>query len=208
LLNTGYYRILFIYRLMFEYIKGTLKEKNPAYCIIETGGIGYFINISLTTYSQIQQPEHCSLLLHQVIREDAHLLYGFYTANERELFRQLITVSGIGANTARMMLSSLEPDELRNTIAVGNTNVLQSIKGIGLKTAQRILVELRDKVGKSTHVDEFLFRQNNTLKEEALSALVTLGFTKNAVEKIINNILLSEKSVTLEELIKKALKQL
>jgi len=193
---------------MFEYIKGILKEKNPACCVIEAGGIGYFINISLTTYGQIQQLEQCSLLLHQVVREDAHLLYGFYTASERELFRQLITVSGIGANTARMMLSSLQPDELRGIIMAGNTSALQSIKGIGLKTAQRILVDLRDKIGKSPATDEILFLQNNTLKDEALSALVTLGFSKNAVEKIINNILRADKSVTLEELIKKALKQL
>jgi Holliday junction DNA helicase RuvA len=193
---------------MFEYIKGTLIEKNPAYCVIETGGTGYYINISLTTFGQIQHLEQCKLLLHQVIREDAHLLFGFYSANERELFRQLITVSGIGANTARMMLSSLKPDELRSTIASGNTAVLQSIKGIGLKTAQRILVELRDKVAKSAHAEEILFQGNNTIKEEALSALVTLGFSKNAVEKIVTGILLSDKNVTLEELIKKALKQL
>jgi Holliday junction DNA helicase RuvA len=193
---------------MFEYIKGTLIEKNPAYCIIETGGFGYFINISLTTYTQIQHLEQCKLLLHQVIREDAHLLFGFYSFQERELFRQLITVSGIGANTGRMMLSSLKPDELRSTIATGNTTALQSIKGIGLKTAQRIIVELRDKVTRTGHPEEIIFLQNNTIKDEALSALVTLGFSKNAVEKVIAGILLTDKTVTLEELIKKALKQL
>jgi Holliday junction DNA helicase RuvA len=193
---------------MFDYIKGTLTEKNPAYCVVEAGGIGYFINISLTTYGQLQHLEQCRLLLHQVIREDAHLLFGFFTTNERELFRQLITVSGIGANTARMMLSSLKPDELRSTIATGNTSVLQSIKGIGLKTAQRIIVELRDKVTKSAHPDEIVFLHNNTIKDEALSALVTLGFSRNTVEKIITGILLTDKTVTLEELIKKALKQL
>jgi len=147
-------------------------------------------------------------LLHQVIREDAHLLFGFHTSGERELFRQLITVSGIGANTARMMLSSLKPDELRSTIASGNTGVLQGIKGIGLKIAQRILVELRDKVAKSAHPEEIIFLHNNTLKEEALSALVTLGFSKNTVEKVVSGILLADKTVTLEELIKRALKQL
>jgi holliday junction DNA helicase RuvA len=193
---------------MFEYIKGPLVEKNPAYCIIDSGGIGYFIHISLTTYGQIQHLEQCRLFLHQVIREDVHLLFGFFTTQERELFRQLITVSGIGANTARMMLSSLQPDELRSTIAAGNTNVLQNIKGIGLKTAQRIIVELRDKVARTGHPEEIVFLQNNTLKDEALSALVTLGFTKNAVEKVITGILLTDKAVTLEELIKKALKQL
>jgi len=193
---------------MFEYIKGTLTEKNPAFCIVEAGGIGYFVNISLTTYGQIQHLEQCKLLLHQVIREDAHLLFGFHTSGERELFRQLITVSGIGANTARMMLSSLKPDELRSTIASGNTGVLQGIKGIGLKTAQRILVELRDRVAKSAHPEEIIFLHNNTLKEEALSALVTLGFSKNTVEKVVSGILLADKTVTLEELIKRALKQL
>jgi len=193
---------------MFDYIKGTLTEKNPAYCVIETGGIGYFIHISLTTYGQLQHLEQCKLLLHQVIREDAQLLFGFHTASERELFRQLITVSGIGANTARMMLSSLKPDELRSTIASGNTATLQSIKGIGLKTAQRVIVELRDKVSKTVHPDEIIFLHNNTIKDEALSALVTLGFTKNTVEKVITGILLTDKNVTLEELIKKALKQL
>ncbi len=193
---------------MFDYIKGTLTEKNPAYCVIEAGGIGYFINISLTTYGQLQHLEQCKLLLHQVIREDAQLLFGFHTASERELFRQLITVSGIGANTARMMLSSLKPDELRSTIATGNTGALQSIKGIGLKTAQRVIVELRDKVSKTVHPDEIIFLHNNTIKDEALSALVTLGFSKNAVEKVITGILLTDKNVTLEELIKRALKQL
>jgi Holliday junction DNA helicase RuvA len=193
---------------MFEYIKGTLIEKNPAYCIIETGGIGYFIHISLTTYGQIQHLEQFKLLTHQVIREDAHLLFGFYSSQERELFRQLITVSGIGANTGRMMLSSLKPDELRSTIATGNTAALQSIKGIGLKTAQRIIVELRDKVVRTGHPEEIVFLQNNTIKDEALSALVTLGFSKNAVERVIAGVFLTDKAVTLEELIKKALKQL
>jgi holliday junction DNA helicase RuvA len=193
---------------MFEYLNGTLTEKNPAYCVIETGGMGYFIHISLTTFGEIQRMSQCKLLLHQVIREDAHLLFGFYTSNERDLFRQLITVSGIGANTARMMLSSLKPDELRSTIATGNTGVLQGIKGIGLKTAQRIIVELRDKVVKTSHPEEIVFLQNNTIKEEALSALVMLGFSKNVVEKVVSGILISEKGITLEELIKKALKQL
>jgi Holliday junction DNA helicase RuvA len=193
---------------MFEYIKGPLIEKNPAYCIIETGGIGYFIHISLTTYGQIQHLEQCKLLLHQVIREDAQMLFGFFTFQERELFRQLITVTGIGANTGRMVLSSLKPDELRSTIATGNTAVLQSIKGIGLKTAQRIVVELRDKVVRTGQAEEIVFLQNNTIRDEALSALITLGFSKNAVEKVIAGILLTDKTVTLEELIKKALKQL
>jgi len=193
---------------MFDYISGKLIEKNPAYCVIEAGNIGYFINISLTTYGQINQLNECKLYLHQIIREDLHALYGFFTLPEREIFRQLISVSGIGANTARMILSSLKPEEVRNIIATGNVNVLQSIKGIGLKTAQRIIVELRDKVGKGIALDENILIQNNTIKEEALSALVMLGFTKNAVEKVVNNILLSDNTITLEELIKKALKQL
>jgi Holliday junction DNA helicase RuvA len=193
---------------MFEYVRGTLKEINPAYCVIEAGGLGYFIHISLTTYGQLQSQEQCKLLLHQVIREDAHILYGFYSAAEREAFRQLITVSGIGANTARLILSSFKPDDLRQTIASGNTSALQGIKGIGLKSAQRIIVELRDKVGKTAGLEEIVFLQNNTIKDEALSALVTLGFTKNAVEKVVNNILLADKNITLEDLIKKSLKLL
>jgi holliday junction DNA helicase RuvA len=193
---------------MYEYIEGVLIEKNPAYCVIETGGFGYFIQISLTTYSQIEPLARAKVYLHQVVREDAHLLFGFYTRQEREMFRLLLTVSGIGANTARMMLSSMQADDIRQHILLGDTAPLQAIKGIGTKTAQRLIVELRDKVGKEkTGAGDLFPIPNNRLKDEALSALVILGFNKGEADKVISKILKAESSLTLEELIKKALKQ-
>jgi Holliday junction DNA helicase RuvA len=192
---------------MYEYIEGLLIEKNPAFCVIETGGIGYYIQISVTTYSQIESPGPVKLFIHQVVREDAHLLFGFFTRLEREMFRMLLTVSGIGANTARMMLSSHTSEELRQTILTGNTAVLQAIKGIGSKTAQRIVIELQDKIGKTSSGELFPLRDNR-LKDEALSALVILGFNKGESDKVISKILLAEHTLSLEELIKKALKQL
>jgi len=193
---------------MYEYIEGDLKEKNPTHCVIETGGVGYFIHISLSTYTQLEPHAHARLFVHQVIREDAHLLFGFFTKSEREMFRLLLTDSGIGSNTARMMLSSLSADEIRQTILVGNASLLQGIKGIGAKTAQRIIIDLRDKIGKDKLTgSEFFPIQNNRLKEEALSALVILGFNKGEADKVISKILVTE-NPTLEDLIKKALKQL
>jgi Holliday junction DNA helicase RuvA len=192
---------------MFEFIEGLLKERNPAYCVIETGGIGYYIQISLPTFSQLEGKTQARLFLHQVIREDAHLLFGFYAKQEREMFRLLLTVSGIGANTARMMLSSLSSEDLRNTILSGNISVLQGIKGIGAKTAQRIVIELQDKIGKGGTADLFPM-PDNRLKEEALSALIILGFNKGESDKVISKILQAEQHLSLEELIKKALKQL
>ena len=193
---------------MYEYIEGALKEKNPTHCVIEAGGIGYFIQITLTTYTQLEPHNHARLFLHQVVREDAHLLFGFFTKPEREMFRLLLTVSGIGANTARMMLSSLTADDIRQAILVGNASLLQAIKGIGAKTAQRLIIELRDKVSKEKQGASDLFPiQNNRLKEEALSALVILGFNKGDADKVISKILVAESSLTLEDLIKKALKQ-
>jgi holliday junction DNA helicase RuvA len=193
---------------MYEYIEGVLKEKNPAYCVMETGGFGYFIQISLSTYSQIEPLTHARIFLHQVVREDAHLLFGFYTKAEREMFRLLLTVSGIGANTARMMLSSMSSEDIRQHILLGNPSPLQAIKGIGAKTAQRLIIELHDKIGKEKPGAGDLFpNQNNRLKEEALSALVILGFNKGEADKVISRILIAESSLSLEELIKKALKQ-
>jgi len=194
---------------MFEYIEGALKEKNPTYCVVETSGIGYFIHITLTTYTQLESRTQAKLFLHQVVREDAHLLFGFYSRNEREMFRLLLSVSGVGANTARMMLSSLSADDLRQSILEGNTALLQGIKGIGAKTAQRIIVDLRDKIGRDKGATAELFPvRDNRLKDEALSALVILGFNKGEADKVIGRILVSERNLTLEELIKKALKQL
>ena len=194
---------------MYEYIEGAVREKNPAYCVIEAGGIGYFIQISLSTYSALGDQASCRLYLHQVVREDAHLLFGFHARAEREMFRSLISVSGVGANTARMMLSSLSAEDLRQTILAGNTTPLQAIKGIGTKTAQRIIIELRDKIGRDKLPGGELFPiADNRLKDEALSALVILGFGKAEADKAISRILASEKNLTLEDLIKKALKQL
>ena len=194
---------------MYEYIEGALKEKNPTHCVIETGGIGYFIQITLTTYTQLEPHAHAKLFLHQVIREDAHLLFGFFTKPEREMFRLLLTVSGIGANTARMMLSSLSAEDISQTILAGNASPLQAIKGIGTKTAQRIIIDLRDKIGRDKLTGGDIFPlQDNRLKEEALSALVILGFNKGDADKVISRILVADRSLTLEDLIKKALKQL
>jgi Holliday junction DNA helicase RuvA len=193
---------------MYEYIEGSLIEKNPAYCIVETGGIGYFVQISLSTYSQLGAQTRVKLYLHQVVREDAHLLFGFHSRQEREMFRLLISVSGIGANIARMMLSSLTAGDIQQAILGGNASLLQSIKGIGTKTAQRIILDLRDKVSKEKVTGELFPVVDNRLKDEALSALVILGFNKGEADKVIGKILLAEKSLSLEELIKKALKQL
>jgi Holliday junction DNA helicase RuvA len=193
---------------MFEFIEGTLIEMNPACCIVQTGGIGYHIQITLTTFSKLEAKKEVKLYLHQVVREDAHLLYGFYNREERETFRQLLTVSGIGANTARMMLSSLSSDEIHQAIINGNATVLQGIKGIGLKTAQRVIIDLRDKISKEKITGELFPLAGNSLKEEALSALVILGFNKTEADKVIGKILMSGNPLTLEDLIRKALKQL
>jgi Holliday junction DNA helicase RuvA len=193
---------------MYEYIEGTLVEKNPAYCVIDIAGIGYLLQISLHTFSQIDPHFKARLYVHHVIREDAHLLFGFYTRRERELFRLLISVSGIGANTGRMILSSLGPDELQQAIITGNAGLLQSIKGIGAKTAQRVIIDLRDKITREKGAGEIFPVADNRMKEEALSALVILGFNKGEADKVISRILLAEKTLPLEDLIKKALKQL
>ena len=193
---------------MFEFIKGKLVNLTPAYAVIDNSGIGYFINISLNTFSQIQGKKDCQLFIHQVIREDANILYGFLNNSEREIFRQLISVSGIGSNTARMILSSMNPGEIIEAITSGNVLVLKSVKGIGAKTAQRIIIDLKDKVGKSGEEDDIFFSQNNTIKDEALSALVMLGFARNTVNKVLDKNLTKESNLNVEELIKKALKQL
>lgn len=193
---------------MYEYIEGPLVEKNPAFCVIDVAGVGYSIQISLTTFSQLESNSRVRLFIHQVVREDAHLLFGFFTKHERELFRLLLSVSGIGANTARMMLSSLNPADLQQAIISGNTSLLQSIKGIGSKTAQRVIIDLRDKIGKDKPTGELFPARDNRLKEEALSALVILGFNKGDADKVISKILLADKDLPLEDLIKKALKQM
>ncbi len=191
---------------MYEFIEGDIIEKNPAYAIIYISGISYFINISLTTFGQIQNLNQGRLYIHEIIREDAHLLFGFYTKLEREIFRMLISVSGIGANTARVMLSSLSPEEIQSAIIGSKVDTLKSIKGIGAKSAQRIIVDLRDKMTKEEA--EIFEIRDNTIKEQALSALTVLGFGKNTVDKVLNKILAEEDNLEVEELIKKALKRL
>lgn len=193
---------------MFEFIKGKVSELTPTFAIIDTGDIGYFIHISLNTYSKLTKDSDIQLYIHQVIREDANLLFGFFNHHEREIFRMLLSVSGIGANTARMMLSSLTPSEVEQAILEGNVALLKSIKGIGTKSAQRVIVDLKDKIGKGAEIGEVFALQSNTIKDESLSALVMLGFSRTYAQKVIDKILLKEKDITVEELIKKALKEL
>lgn len=191
---------------MYEYIQGKITELTPASVVIDNQGIGYFISISLNTYSALSGKEQAIVFIHQVVREDAQLLFGFYNKTEREIFRQLITVSGIGANTARMMLSSMSPDEIREAILTANVKLLSGIKGIGAKTAQRVIIDLKDKVGKFDISNDFLLSISNTNREEALSALVMLGFTKNTVEKVLDKVLKDNPKAEVEELVKQALK--
>jgi Holliday junction DNA helicase RuvA len=193
---------------MINYIHGTITEISPTSVIIETGGIGYFINISVNTFSKLDGKSEFKILIHEVIREDAHQLFGFADKEERDIFRLLISVSGIGANTARMMLSSLLPAEVEKAILESNVNLLKSVKGIGLKTAQRVIVDLKDKVGKQSATGEIFTFEDNTKREEALSALVMLGFAKSAVSKVLEKIIREEKNLTVEDLIKRALKNL
>lgn len=193
---------------MFEYLKGTLTQLTPAYAVIDIQGAGYLVHISLQTYSALVGLKEVKLLVHPVVREDAHLLYGFFSSSERDLFRQLISVSGVGANTARMMLSSLQTAELVHAIASGNAGILKNVKGIGLKTAERIIVDLKDKV---THISgevEIFTRSDNTKMEEALSALIALGFARLPAEKVLAKIGAGGSDLKVEDLIKQALKQL
>ncbi len=191
---------------MYAFIKGKVIEKNPAYVILEANGIGYQLHISLNTFSAIGSAETIKLFTHMVIREDAHMLFGFSDESERALFLLLITVSGVGANTARMILSSLATNEAIEAIALGKTHVLQAVKGIGAKTAQRIVVDLKDKVMKADLDTEKVMSPYNTLKEEALSGLLILGFNKNAAEKTLDKLLKTHQDPSVEILIKEALK--
>jgi Holliday junction DNA helicase RuvA len=193
---------------MIDYIKGTLVQVKPAFVTIETHGIGYFVNISLSTFSKLENQKEFKILIYEVIREDAHQLFGFADIEEREIFRMLISVSGVGASTARMMLSSLSSAEIERAIIGSDVNVLKSVKGIGLKSAQRIIVDLKDKMGRQTGSDEIFGLADNTKRDEALSALVMLGFAKSAVAKVLDKIVREEKNLTVEDLIKKALKNL
>lgn len=193
---------------MYEFISGRIAGLTPANIVVEAGGIGYYITISLNTYSRITGKDKVHLLLHQVIKDDAHVLYGFADKHERDLFRLLISVNGVGAGTAIMMLSSLTADEISAAVASGNVDLLKSIKGIGIKTAQRIIIDLKDKLGKIPDNAQFLISANNTLQNESLSALVMLGFAKKDAEKVVNKIIKENPDATLEHVIKTALKRL
>ncbi len=193
---------------MYEYIRGNIADITPANIVIEAGGIGYFINISLNSYSQLSGKKEAKLFLHQIVREDAHTLYGFSNVGERELFRNLISVNGVGANTANMMLSSLSPDELRAAVTTENVAVLKAVKGIGAKTAQRIIIDLKDKLVKLPETGQILLTPDNTIRNESLSALVMLGFVKRDAEKIVTKILQEQPEATVEGVIKQALKRL
>ncbi len=192
---------------MYAFIEGAISEITPASVVIECHGVGYDISISVNTYSQIKDLASCRLLTHLAVREDAMILFGFAKEQERALFRNLISVSGVGAGTARLILSSLTPEEVSGAIASGNVPLLQRVKGIGGKTAQRIIIDLKDKLGKDPGLREILGSPHNTKKEEALSALTILGFNKSLAEKTIDKILKDEGTpLTVEQLIKSALK--
>lgn len=195
---------------MIDYIKGTLEDLNPTEAIIEAYGVGYRTLISLQTYEALNGKKEAKIFIHHYLREDEELYYGFATKDERNLFRLLIGVSGIGAATARMMLSSLTSEEIRNAILAEDINKIKSIKGIGLKSAQRLILELKDKVTKGEGADNTsaLFSSSNTTVDEATSALVMLGFTKQNVNKAVAAVLKEKPGANLEEIIKMALKRL
>jgi len=193
---------------MITHISGKLVEKSPTNVVVDCNGIGYFIHISLHTFSQLTNEEHVKLLTHFQVKEDAHQLYGFATSAEREIFRLLISVSGIGTNTARTMLSSLTPKQVREGIATEDVALIQSVKGIGLKTAQRVIIDLKDKVLKIYDIDETVALSNNTNKDEALSALEVLGFAKKQSDRVVAKIIAQQPDATVEIIIKEALKNL
>lgn len=196
---------------MYEYITGKVAEATPTYAIIEAAGVGYFINISLKTYSDIEHSAEAKLYVHFIVREDQQTLYGFSSKIERELFRQLISVSGVGGNTARMILSTYSPRELQNIIATENAVLLKNVKGLGLKTAQKIIVELSGKMV-DLKADEKIAGRNTAINsesyDEALSALIMLGFQKGASEKVLKKIFKESPELRVEEVIRIALKQL
>ncbi|CAM1358612.1 Holliday junction ATP-dependent DNA helicase RuvA [Tenacibaculum litoreum] len=193
---------------MITQIRGKLVEKNPTYAVVDCNGVGYLMHISLNTYSSLPNDEYVLLYTHLSIREDAHTLYGFLTKTEREVFRLLTSVSGVGPSTARTMLSSMTSHEVSQAIASENVKLIQTVKGIGAKTAQRVIVDLKDKVLKTFDIDEVSVVQNNTNKEEALSALEVLGFPRKQADKVIGNILKETPDASVEKLIKQALKNL
>ncbi|MEC7619529.1 MAG: Holliday junction branch migration protein RuvA [Bacteroidota bacterium] len=193
---------------MITQIQGKLVEKNPTQVVVDCNGIGYEINISLFTFSSLSSDENIKLFTHLQVREDAHILYGFFTVLERAVFRLLISVSGIGSSTARTMLSSLTPAEIQHAIGTEDVATIQGVKGIGLKTAQRLIIELKDKIKILQGTDEIPVFKSNTIKEETLSALEVLGYSRKASEKIVDKLIQGEPDSSVEGLIKSALNKL
>ena len=193
---------------MITHIKGKLIEKNPSFVIIDCNGVGYLLRISLQTFSKLSNDEQCMLFSHLAIKEDSQTLYGFFDKNERELFRQLISVSGVGPNTAQMILSSLTQQEIQQSILTENVIVLKGVKGIGGKTAQRIILDLKDKIAKIGITTNSSSNSYNTIREEALSALTMLGFSKSSMEKFVDDVLQDDCNIEVEELVKQVLKKI
>ncbi len=194
---------------MYEYLNGKLVFKAPTHVVIDVGGIGYYVHISLYTFSSIKDQENCKLFISFQVREDSQTLFGFATESERKLFEHLISVSGIGPNTGRMILSSITPEEIQSAIINGQVNIIQKIKGIGPKTAQRVILELQDKLkkqGPDALISPIITKQS--VPEEALAALIMLGFVKAQAEKVLNSIVTANPDLTVENLIKLALKRL
>ena len=193
---------------MLELITGTIQKLTPTYAVVVTSGVGFYVNISLNTCEKLRENTETTLLLHEIIREDTFDLYGFIDENERTMFRLLISISGIGANTARVILSKMTPSELAEAIMSGNSAAIQTIKGIGGKTAQRLVLELKDKVGFAEGESKIISSQGNTLKIESLSALVMLGYQKNAAEKVVDAIMQESVQHSVEDVVKLALKRI
>ena len=193
---------------MITFIKGKLIEKNPSFVVVECSGVGYLLRISLQTYSKLSNDENCFLFTHLSIKEDSHTLFGFFDKEERELFRFLISVSGVGPNTAQTILSSLTPNEIQHAIINDNVKLLQGVKGIGGKTAQRIILDLKDKIAKLSLNINSSSSLYNTIREEALSALTMLGFSKNSIDKFVDNELKENANLEVEELVKRVLKKM
>lgn len=193
---------------MITQVRGRLVEKSPTEVVVDCNGVGYLLHISLNTFSSLPADENVVLYTHLSIREDAHTLFGFINKTEREVFKLLISVSGVGPSIARTMCSSMTSEEIQNAIASENVKVIQSVKGIGVKTAQRVIVDLKDKILKTFDIDEVSFAKSNTNKDEALSALEVLGFNRKQSEKIVNAVLKENPDATVEKIIKLALKNL
>lgn len=194
---------------MIAYLKGAITHKSPTFIVIECGGVGYHVNITLHTYAQIEKHESAKILTHQIIREDSHTLYGFAEDAERRLFQHLISVSGVGPSTAQLLLSSMQPDEARSAVISEDVSAFSKVKGIGPKTAKRIILDLKDKLVKESGEEPLtILAQDNTIREEALSALVALGFSRIEVQKTLNKILKEQPASSVEALIKLALRNL